>query len=132
MIITVTAPKKGLGQTTTTINIAAELLKVSQELKINSQILIIDINKYCKDIEYYLSNTVATRGLDDFFSLYQSDLLTPESFSTCLKKINDNMSIIGSNEFFEITDDAMEALLKMADRYFDFIVIDSIGTCVSI
>ena len=69
MIITVTAPKKGLGQTTTTINLAATILKMTSEIKIDSKILIIDINKYCRDIEYYLSNTVVTRGLDDFFSL---------------------------------------------------------------
>ncbi|MCQ2911387.1 MAG: AAA family ATPase [Clostridia bacterium] len=128
MIITVTAPKKGLGQTTTTINVAAGLLKLTNELKMDSKILIIDINKYCKDIEYYLSNTVVSRGLDDFFSLYQSELLTEDSFKTCIKKINDNISIIGSNEYFEITEEAIEVLLKMTDRMYDFIIIDSIGS----
>ena len=128
MIITVTAPKKGLGQTTTTINLAAGLVKLTSELKIDSKILIIDINKYCKDIEYYLSNTVVSRGLDDFFSLYQSELLTDDSFKTCIKKINDNISIIGSNEYFEISDEAITELFKMADRMYDFVIIDSIGT----
>lgn len=128
MIITVTAPKKGLGQTTTAINLAAGILKVTAELKMNSRILIIDINKYVKDIEYYLSNTTVSRGLDDFFSLYQSELINEDSFKTCVKKINDNISIIGSNEYFEITDEAMETLLKMADQLYDFVIIDSIGT----
>lgn len=128
MIITVTAPKKGLGQTTTAINLAAGLLKVTNELKFNSKILIIDINKYVKDIEYYLSNTAVSRGLDDFFSLYQSELLNEESFKTCVKRINENISIIGSNEYFEITDEAMDTLLKIADKEYDFVVIDSIGT----
>lgn len=128
MIIAVTAPKKGLGQTTTTINIAAGLVKIMGEFKMPANILIIDINKYCKDIEYYLSNTVVTRGLDDFFSLYQSDLLTEDSFKTCVKQINDNISILGSNEYFEITDDAMIELLKMVERLYDFIVIDALGS----
>lgn len=128
MIITVTAPKKGLGQTTTTINLAATILKMTSEVKIDSKILIIDINKYCRDIEYYLSNTVVTRGLDDFFSLWQSELLTDDSFNTCVKKINENISIIGSNEYFEISDEAITELFKMADRMYDFVIVDSIGT----
>lgn len=128
MIITVTAPKKGLGQTTTTINLAATILKMTSEVKIDSKILIIDINKYCRDIEYYLSNTVVTRGLDDFFSLWQSELLTDDSFNTCVKKINENISIIGSNEYFEISDEAITELFRMADRMYDFVIVDSIGT----
>jgi len=128
MIITVTAPKKGLGQTTTTINVAAGLVKLLGEFKSDVKVLVIDINKYCKDIEYYLSNTVVTRGLDDFFSLYQSQLLTEESFKTCVKNINDQISIIGSNEYFEMTEDAMLELLKYATRQFDFIVVDALGT----
>ncbi len=128
MIITVTAPKKGLGQTTTTINIAAGLIKAISPVKKDIKVLVIDINKYCKDIEYYLSNTVATRGLDDYFSLYQADLITNDSLQTCLKKINENLSIIGSNEYFEITDEAMLDLLKRASEMFDFIVIDALGT----
>ena len=101
---------------------------MTSEVKIDSKILIIDINKYCRDIEYYLSNTVVTRGLDDFFSLWQSELLTDDSFNTCVKKINDNISIIGSNEYFEISEEAIAELFRMADRMYDFVIVDSIGT----
>ncbi len=128
MIITVTAPKKGLGQTTTTINIAAVLSKFLTENNKSIKILIIDINKYCKDIEYYLSNSLATRGLDDYFSLFQSNLITNDSFQTCIKKINENISIIGSNEYFEITQDAMVDLLRRSKELYDFVIIDSIAT----
>jgi cellulose biosynthesis protein BcsQ len=80
MLITVTAPKKGLGQTTTAINIAAMIAKYFKIDNKEEKVILLDINKYCKDIEYYLSDTSATRGLDDFYSLYKSKYLVKNLF----------------------------------------------------
>ena len=65
MLISVTAPRKGMGQTLTSINIAAALTQILKE-----KVLLIDINKYCSDVENYLSNKVITKSLDDFICLY--------------------------------------------------------------
>ncbi|HAN09022.1 MAG TPA: hypothetical protein DCP90_00230 [Clostridiales bacterium] len=127
VLITVTAPKKGLGQTTTAINIAAMIAKYFKSEGKEDKVILLDINKYCKDIEYYLCDTAATRGLDDFCSLYKSKLINYESFQTCVKSINTHMDIMATNDYFELDKDAAEALIEYSSMAYSFTVLDAIG-----
>lgn len=127
MLIAVTAPKKGMGQTTTAINIAAMLSKYLTKEKKNGKIIMLDINKYCKDIEYYLSDTSATRGLDDFYSLAVSNLLTDDTFKSCVKTINDNIDIMATNEYYELDKDSSSKLIDYSSKLYEFTILDSIA-----
>ncbi|HCC06754.1 MAG TPA: hypothetical protein DEP72_01120 [Clostridiales bacterium] len=127
MLITVTAPKKGLGQTTTAINIAAMIAKYFKSEGKEDKVILLDINKYCKDIEYYLCDTAATRGLDDFCSLFKSKLINHESYKTCVKSINSHMDIMATNDYFELDKDAAEALIEYSSNAYSFTVLDAVG-----
>ncbi|MCR4437259.1 MAG: hypothetical protein QHH06_15560 [Clostridiales bacterium] len=84
MIIAVIAPRHGLGQTVTAINLSAMLSEQARE-----KVLIVDTNRYCRDMDYYLSRTNITKGMDELCSLSASGLLTHESFKTCINKADD-------------------------------------------
>ncbi len=127
MLITVTAPKKGLGQTTTAINIAAMIAKYLKSENKDDKVILLDINKYCKDIEYYLCDTTATRGLDDFYSLYKSKLLNEESFKTCVKSINTHIDMMATNDYFELDKNAAEELIEYSSNSYGFTVLDAVG-----
>lgn len=58
MIIAVIAPRHGLGQTVTAINLSAMLSEQMQE-----KVLIVDTNRYCRDMDYYLSRTNITKRI---------------------------------------------------------------------
>ncbi len=120
MIISVTAPRKGMGQTITAINLSLFLSKMIGEASI-----IIDMNRYCRDIEYYLSNTDITKGLDDYYSLSESGLLTAENFKTCVKKVCDNIDIMASNECFELGSSEIENLLTQIGSIYKIGIIDT-------
>ncbi|HBY19546.1 MAG: hypothetical protein A2Y24_02945 [Clostridiales bacterium GWE2_32_10] len=127
MLITVTAPKKGLGQTTTAINIAAMIAKYLKIEGKDDKVILLDINKYCKDIEYYLCDTTATRGLDDFCNLYKSKLLNKDTFQSCIKSINPYIDIMATNDYYELDKSSAEALLEYSMMAYSFTVLDAIG-----
>ncbi len=120
MLITVTAPKKGLGQTVTAINLAA----VNNILKGESSI-IIDTNKYCRDIEYFLSDSAMTKGLDDFISLCNSNLLDKQSFTACTKRVHEGIDIMASNDCLELDEDIIGNLVGFTKDMYNLTVIDS-------
>jgi len=121
MLISVTAPRKGLGQTITAINIGAMLTKILK----NEKIIFVDTNQYCKDIEYYLSDATFTKGLDEFISLHNSGLLNEESFSSCIKKMKFNIDIMSAHKFYEITEDNIKALTECANELYNFTIVDA-------
>ncbi|MCX8130725.1 MAG: hypothetical protein N3I35_11575 [Clostridia bacterium] len=122
MIITLTAPKKGLGQTITAINLAA-----LSELTLGEKVMLIDINKYCRDIEYFLSNTEITKGLDEFICLYNTGMLNSETFNTCVKNVKGGLHIMASNDCLELNGDVVESLVRYTSDLYKTTIIDSIS-----
>lgn len=120
MIICVTSPRKRMGQTITAINLSAMIAK-----EIGKNTILIDLNQYCKDIEYYLSDTLITKGLDDFYSLYNTNLLDRSSFRTCVKKVPENIDIMASNGCFEMDSQGIRVLLGYTENLYPVSVIDS-------
>jgi MinD-like ATPase involved in chromosome partitioning or flagellar assembly len=107
----------------TAINIGAMITKILK----NEQIIFVDINKYCKDIENYLSDAHFTKGLDDFINLHNSGLLSRDSFETCVKKLKFNIDIMAAHRFFEVTEDNIKALMEYANEIYKFAIIDTIS-----
>lgn len=122
MIISVTAPKKGMGQTQCAINLTALLSEYIQ-----GKVILADINKYSKDIGYYFSDTQVTKGLDNVISLIESGLVSKESFKTCTKEINKKIDILISNECFEFKEDMVQPLVECMKGSYDAVVIDTIS-----
>lgn len=121
MKILVTSPRKRMGQTITSINLAATVSKL-----LRSETLIIDFNQRMRDIEYYLSDTALTKGLDDFFSLLQSNLLNKKSFGTCVKKVHEFIDMMAASECFELKKREFEHLFDCVDDRYRVTVIDGI------
>lgn len=119
MIIAVIAPRHSLGQTVTAINLSAMLSEQIQE-----KVLIVDTNRYCRDIAYYLSRTNITKGLDELCSLSFSGLLTSISFKTCINKPDENIHFISSNEILEAGSTEWKSLIKYAEMEYPFGVFD--------
>ncbi|HBY20257.1 MAG TPA: hypothetical protein DEG71_04500, partial [Clostridiales bacterium] len=122
MFISITAPKKGMGQTLCAINLIALLTKY-----IKGNAILADINKYSNDIEYYFSDTPITKSMDNVVSLIQAELLTKNSFATCVKEVNKNMDILVSNECFEINQDIVQKLVGQINKSYDIGVVDTIS-----
>jgi MinD-like ATPase involved in chromosome partitioning or flagellar assembly len=121
MLISVTAPRKGMGQTITSINIAAALTKIA-----NEKILLVDANKQCSDIGAYLSDTNITKGLDDFVSMYNSNLLNRDSFNACVKGVH-KIDIMSANECLDLNFKAIKVLLEYSRNIYKSILIDTIS-----
>lgn len=122
MVISVTAPKKGMGQTQSAINLSAMLTKL-----IKGKVLLGDINKFSKDIEYYFSDTHALKGLDSLISLIEAGLLREDNFDTCVKSINSELDILIANECFELSNDSIDKLISFSEKLYDAVVIDTIS-----
>jgi cellulose biosynthesis protein BcsQ len=122
MVISVTAPKKGMGQTQSAINLSAMLTKL-----INGKVLLGDINKFSKDIEYYFSDTHALKGLDSLISLIEAGLLREDNFDTCVKSINSELDILIANECFELNNDIIDTLICFSEKLYEAVVFDTIS-----
>lgn len=122
MVISVTAPKKGMGQTQSAINLSAMLTKI-----IKGKVLLGDINKFSKDIEYYFSDTHALKGLDSLISLVEAGLLREDNFDTCVKSINPELDILIANECFELNSYIIDKIISFSEKIYDAIVFDTIS-----
>ncbi len=123
MLISVTAPNKGMGQSVTTINLAATISRL-----IGEKALIIDINKYCRDIAYYLSNSFCTKGLDDFKCLFEANMLNSKTtFNSCVKNVHESLDIMDSNESCNFTDVEINNLIGYTSMYYPVTFVDSIA-----
>lgn len=121
MLISVTAPRKGMGQTITSINISAIITKLTQE-----KVMLIDANRHCGDIGNYLSDTKITKGLDDFISFHNSNLLNKDSFNACIKPVH-NIDIMSANECLELNNKAIKTLLEYTNSIYKTTIIDTIS-----
>jgi MinD-like ATPase involved in chromosome partitioning or flagellar assembly len=120
-LISVTAPRKGMGQTITSINIAAAITKI-----INEKVTLIDTNKHFGDVENYLSDTKITKGVDDFISIYNSNLLNSNSFNACVKTAH-KIDIMSANECLDLNNQAIKVLLEYAKSRCKTIIVDTIS-----
>ncbi len=122
-MITITAPKKGLGQTVTAINIAINIGNILKD-----KVLLIDINQYCYSIEDYLSNTKWTRGLDEFKNniLTGIGLDTLDSESWC-KGVTPRLNIMASNHYFHLDKGDIEQLQYYSKKVYPVTLIDTIA-----
>lgn len=123
MIISVTSPKKGMGQTVFAINLTAMLCKI-----IDDKVAIIDINKYYRDIAYYLSNTNFTKGLDEFINLKRTNMLNEDNFSRCFKRGNENIHFMNSNDCFDMEIGDVMSLQKYLYKEYPVTTIDTISS----
>lgn len=110
-----------MGQTITSINIAAAITKM-----INEKVMLIDTNKHCSDVENYLSDTKITKGLDDFISMYNSNLLNSNSFNACVKTVH-KIDIMSANECLDLNSKVIMVLLEYAKSRYKTIMIDTIS-----
>lgn len=122
MLISLVSPRHGLGQTTTAINLAVVLSGTFKEKSV-----IIDTNRYCNDVEFFLSRTRVTKGLDDFFGLYRSGRLNCDSFRYCVKNVLEDLCIMAANTCCEFTPDDIGILVDYAKKSFRNVVIDTPG-----
>lgn len=120
MLISVTSPRHGMGQTLTSINFAAALTQ-----RLGNNVLLIDMNKQYSDVENYLSDTKITKGLDDFICLHNSNILNKDSFRACIKTIH-KVDIMSSNECLELENKMTKVLLEYSKISYETIIIDTI------
>lgn len=122
MIITVTSPRRGMGQTITAINTAAVLSGLG-----TGRCLIIDTNSSFNDAEDYLGSAQVTRGLDDFYNLYETKLLSAVTFGRCVEIIHKNIEFMAANNCFRITSNHIQTLIKYVKTFYEYTVIDMDG-----
>lgn len=123
MLISVTAPSKGMGQSVTTINLAVMISRL-----IGEKALIIDINKYCRDIAYYLSNSFCTKGLDDFKCLDEANMLNSKAaFNSCVKNVHESIDIMDSNESCDFCEAEINNLIAYTNVYYPVTFVDTIS-----
>ncbi len=120
MIISVISPRRGLGQTTTTINIAATISKLQRKHSV-----IIDTDTCFSDVEYYLSSTYVTKGLDDFCSLYRSNLISNADFSNFSSKIHEYINIMSANKCYVLSKEEIRELCSLARKHYSSVLIDT-------
>jgi MinD-like ATPase involved in chromosome partitioning or flagellar assembly len=123
VVITVTAPRKGQGQTITSVNLAAVISVLTK-----SRSLIIDLNKICKDVEYYLSGSTITRGIDDFYALYSSGFLNEAKLYQYTGHISNELDIMAGGACFCFEDKQLDMLIKTAASMYANVIIDAGGS----
>ena len=125
MIIAFCPVRKGTGQTTTIINIgmySAVILK--------RKTLIIDLNDYSSDIEFYLSRAGCTGGLDEYAGLSGARSQNSDILKQCSEAVTENLDIMTANKCTEITREKLKRLLDFCKDHYDLILVDckSVGT----
>lgn len=123
MIIGVTAPKKGLGQTVTTVNLSARIASL-----INHKVLMIDMNQYCIDIANYLSDTNWTRGLDEFKNLLDCGLLQDgDNLKKSIKPVHPLLDMMTSNHCFELSALDLVRLGELVEGNYPITLFDTVA-----
>ncbi|MBN4050997.1 MAG: hypothetical protein COA82_04570 [Alkaliphilus sp.] len=121
MFIAVTSPKKGLGQTVSSINLAANITAITQE-----KCLLIDFNHKYRDVARYLSASAVNKGIDDFKNLYDIGLNNESDlFKKCTKRVHEKIDIMTANICSQIDRDDIERLVDLSKREYSFIIADT-------
>lgn len=119
MIISITSPERGMGKTVTGINIVAAISRLFQK-----STLIIDTDNYYGEVEYYLSDSDITKGLDDFCTLHRSKLLTLSNFVSCTKRVHKHIDIMSSNNCYEINKSETSMLYDYIRHFYRIALIN--------
>ncbi len=124
MFISVASYKKGMGQTITTINLAAIFNYLTKQKS-----LIIDENKVYKDIEYYLSDSHFTKGLDEYINLKRCGRFKSENdLFSCTKKINKSIDIMTANQCLDINQNDIAELKTYSSKAYKSVFVDTIAS----
>lgn len=122
MIISINSPRKGNGQTTLAILLASHLAE-----KHKKDVCLVDLNKYCPDVELSLSSSVISLGLDEFCML--DELGKDVDFVTqCVKPINPNFYITNfSTSIYSLNDRTTKKLIDLLNKDFPIVIVDCAG-----
>ena len=114
--------RKGVGQTTTGLNICGMISKMYPEEKA----LYIDTNTIYKDVETYLTDTTIVPGIDEFNMYNDSDNLTIETFQKrCTKDTAYNISLMAGPTQSIFNASTLNNLFPYVDEAFDVAVLES-------
>jgi len=123
MIISVTAPKKGLGQSVTVINLGAALVQ-----RLEKRTLLIDLNHHCLDLSHYLSDVSWTKGLDEYVNMREGGIPWREGeFRKCVKGINPLMDMMAANRCLALSPEDLGDLLEHTKSLYGITLVDTIG-----
>lgn len=123
MLVSVTAPKKGLGQSVTAINLGAALVQ-----SLEKKALLIDLNRYCRDLSFYLSDAPWTRGLDEYKNMKEGGVPWQEGdFHKCTKRINPFLDMMAANQCLEISCEDLRELFSYTKDHYGITIVDTIG-----
>ncbi|MCD5410712.1 MAG: hypothetical protein LRZ93_03535 [Clostridiales bacterium] len=121
MFIAVTSPKKGLGQTVSSINLAANITGITQK-----NCLLVDFNHKYRDVARYLSASPVNKGIDDFKNLYNLGLKNESNlFKKCTKRVHEKIDIMTANICLQIDRNDIERLVDISKREYSFIIADT-------
>ena len=119
MIITLISPRRGMGQTVTSINLSALISSIT-----GNKTLLIDMNDKNGDISAYLSDSSITKGIDDFVNMYITGVLTKDKLKMCVKKVTSNLDIMASNTCYNIDEMLISSLIDNYSLCYPNIIID--------
>ncbi|MGV8145846.1 MAG: hypothetical protein ACLKAK_03245 [Alkaliphilus sp.] len=123
MFIAITSPKKGLGQTVTSINLAAMISEIAQK-----KCLLIDFNQNFRDVARYLSASIANKGIDDFINLQAIELKDEgDLLKKCTKQVHNKIDIMTANICLKIDRSDIESLTEFSKREYSFVIADTIA-----
>ena len=122
MIISITSPRKNQGQTTTAINLAAILVS-----EFNKKVLLVDTNRFCRDVSFYLSSATMPKGFDNFINSYETGKSTEKSLFDSVEETKYGVSIMNSPMHFEMKIEYINALIELAKDKYDCIIFDLDG-----
>lgn len=122
MLIAVGSPRRYQGQTVTAINTAAMMAEIEKK-----RVLLIDLNSRYRDMARYLSEAQVPKGIDDFVSLYNSGLLNTDSLKQCVDETKFGLDIMNSNKCTHLEEVHIDAILDIADKIYDYVVVDLDG-----
>ncbi|MBM7613596.1 P-loop NTPase family protein [Alkaliphilus hydrothermalis] len=121
-MIAITAPKKGLGQTVVSINLAIRMGSLLED-----RVLLIDSNKYCCGVVDYLSNSSWTRGLDEFKINIESGMGIGQNPHSWSKTINPRLDIMASNQYLQLIEKDIEKLKEYTNCNYPIALVDTIA-----
>lgn len=122
-IIALSSPRKGQGQTSTGINVAALMKK-----EYGKDILFVDTNQLCKDVDYYLSDSHITKGLDEFLNYLHTEKMNTSNFNKCMKDTKFGLKIMSSNKCILLENNDITSLMEYANDSFMYTFIDTAHT----
>lgn len=120
MLISVTAPRKGMGQTLTAVQLAAALTKYT-----DGNVLLLDLNHGCGDLQYYTWGEEIPKGVDDFYGLWKSGLISERLTRSCIREAVPRLHVIGPPRCYTADREMIEALFTAIRDMYSVILVDT-------